>query len=197
MTFNVTDLKTALRGGSRANLFRVLISGIGDEVQGTNTFPVLCRSASLPASTIGLVEVAYNAGRRYKMGGERTFADWTTTVLNDEEFTIRKALEDWQNAIVNVDANGESVGLRNSQDSSDTGGYGLLSAPTVYVQQLDDTGEAIRTYKLHHCWPSDISSIDLSYDNTDAVEEFTVTWTYDYFTEDATDVPTFANPTTT
>lgn len=194
MSFIITDLKTALGGGARANLFRVLISGIGDESQGTNTFPVLCRSASLPSSSIGLVEVAYNAGRRYKMGGERTFADWTTTVLNDEDFTLRKTLEVWQNGIVNVDANAESVGLRNAQDGGT--GYGLLSAPTVYVQQLDDTGEAIRTYKLHHCWPSDISSIDLSYDNTDAVEEFTVTWTYDYFTEDATDVPTFANPTT-
>jgi hypothetical protein len=192
MSFSITDLKTALGGGARANLFRVLISGVTDQPT-ADLMPILCRSASLPSSTIGIVEVAYNAGRRYKMGGERTFADWTTTILNDEDFTIRKSLEGWQAGIVDVDANSESVGFRNAQDSGI--GAGLLSNPTVYVQQLDDSGEAVKTYKLHHCWPSDISSIDLSYDNVDTVEEFTVTWTYDYFTESDVDVPTFSNPT--
>ena len=192
MSFNITDLKTALKGGARANLFRVLISGVTNE-SAADLLPILCRSASLPSSTIGIVEVAYNAGRRYKMGGERTFADWTTTILNDEDFTIRRSIEGWQAGIVDVDANSESVGFRNAQDRGV--GTGLLSNPTVYVQQLDDTGEAVKTYKLHHCWPSDISSIDLSYDNVDTVEEFTVTWTYDYFTESDVGAPTFSNPT--
>jgi hypothetical protein len=117
------------------------------------------------------------------MGGERTYADWTTTIINDEGFSLRTALEDWQSGIVNVDFETTAVGSRNASDGSATGGQGLLATPSVYVRQLDDAGDDVKVYKLHACWPSDISTIDLSYDTTDSVEEFTVTWTYDYFTE--------------
>lgn len=196
MSFQISELKTALGGGSRANLFRVSISGITASAQSgvsDDYLQVLCKAASLPASTIGTVEVAYNAGRRYKMGGERTFADWTTTILNDEGFTIRKDIEEWQDGIVNISAQSESVGERNSYDEGV--GSGLLRSPTVFVQQLRDDGSVVKTYQLFHCWPSDISSIDLSYDNTDTVEEFTVTWTYDYFKEVAETGVTFSNAT--
>ena len=51
------------------------------------------------------------------------------------------------------------------------------------IYQLKEDGSSVPngSYRLKNCWPSDISAIDLSYDTTDAVEDFTVTWTYDYF----------------
>jgi hypothetical protein len=53
---------------------------------------------------------------------------------------------------------------------------------TVTVQHLDQSGSPSRSYTLNNCFVSDISAIDLSYDSTDAISEFTVTWVYDYFT---------------
>ena len=52
---------------------------------------------------------------------------------------------------------------------------------TIFQLKEDGSSVAGSSYKLINCWPSDISQIDLSYDTTDAVEDFTVTWTYDFF----------------
>ena len=42
----------------------------------------------------------------------------------------------------------------------------------------------LRTYKFHGCFPTNVSQLDLSYDQADALEEFTVTfqvqwWNFD------------------
>ena len=57
----------------------------------------------------------------------------------------------------------------------------------LFVSQLekDDSeegGSVIRTYHLHHCFPTNVSAIDLAYDSNDQIEEFTVEWQYSFFT---------------
>lgn len=174
--FSISDFRTQLGAGSRPNLFLVKFTAPSDYL--FDGFEYVCKAASLPSSTLGLVEIALNGGRRLKIGGDRQFVEWTTTVLNDEKFSIRNRLEAWQNAIVKTNYNLTAVGNR-------TVGEGTLITGLAEIYQLDADGNAVPNagqYKLHHCWPSDISAIDLSYDTTDTVEEFTVTWSYDYYT---------------
>ena len=40
----------------------------------------------------------------------------------------------------------------------------------------------LRTYKFYDIFPTEISAIELSYEQTNAVEEFTVTFQVQYFT---------------
>jgi hypothetical protein len=124
-----------------------------------------------------------NGGRRLKLGGDRTFSEWTSTVLNDEDFKIRSVMEKWQNDIVKTNFEITStLGNRSAATAgSGTSPAGLYG--TVQIYQLKEDGSSVIAggYRLVNCWPSDISAIDLSYDTTDAVEDFTVTWTYDYF----------------
>lgn len=175
MAFTIQAFREALGAGSRPNLFLVKVN---PPAAFTFTgFEYVCRSASLPSATVGLVEVATIGGRRLKMGGDRSFAEWTTTVLNDENFYIRSRFEEWQSTISKTNYNLSSVGNR-------TVGTGTLVSGTVEIFQLDADGNSVgpnAEYKLINCWPSDISSIDLSFDTTDTVEEFTVTWSYDYY----------------
>jgi hypothetical protein len=128
---------------------------------------------------MGTIEIPMNGGRRLKMGGDRTFTEWTSTVLNDENFKLRSLMESWQNNIVKT--NYERSDLGNRSAAIGTTGAGLYG--TVMIYQLKEDGSSVTAggYRLVNCWPSDISQIDLSYDTTDAVEDFTVTWTYDYF----------------
>jgi len=42
------------------------------------------------------------------------------------------------------------------------------------VHQLDRDGSTLRSYKFKSIFPTNISTIDLSYETTDTVEEFTV-----------------------
>lgn len=169
----ISDLKTALNTGARSNLFRVNLTSqlTPDE---NETFSYLCKAAQLPGSTLGIIEVPFAAGRRFKAAGDRTFADWTTTIINDSNHTIRQALEDLQKQYGTTDYNSTTSKTLTGGTSTDFS--------TILVEQLNQAGDVVNSYTLVNCWPSDISTIDLSYDSTDTLEEFTVTWSYDYFT---------------
>lgn len=172
--FKISKFRDALKSGSRPNLFRIeVIPPSGILVGGYTT---LVRSAALPSATMGTIELPMNGGRRFKIGGDRVFSEWSSTVLNDENYTLRSNLEVWQNNMVFT--NYEIDTALGNRSAASTGLYG-----TVLIYQLDEEGASVPngSYRLVNCWPSDISAIDLSYDTTDAVEDFTVTWTYDYY----------------
>ena len=167
-TFNINKFREKLGGGSKANLFRMEI--IPEfTVPGFNTdeVSILCKSGAIPAFTLGIIEVPFR-GRRIKIPGDRTYGDWTATFVNDDEQKTRKAFDNWMNTI--VDVNGENA-LREG-----TGTYRCK----IVVKQLRPDGNVSRIYELYDAFPTDVSAIDLSYDTTDAVQEFTVTFQYHY-----------------
>jgi hypothetical protein len=168
----IQNLKDVLNTGARSNLFRVTLSGLSTDLN--ENFTYLCKAAQLPGSTVGIIEVPFAAGRRFKAAGDRTFADWTTTVINDSNHRIREALENLQKEYGTTDYNSTTSKTRTGGDATEFS--------SVLVEQLNQAGNVVYSYTLVNCWPSDISTIDLSYDSTDTLEEFTVTWSYDYFT---------------
>ena len=103
MAFNVNSFRSQMIGdGARPNLFEVFLPTGGLAVAGgqaaTNKFRFMCKSAQIPGSTLGVVTVPY-FGREVKFAGNRTFADWTVTIINDEDFIVRKFFERWMNSI--------------------------------------------------------------------------------------------------
>jgi hypothetical protein len=107
-----------------------------------------------------------------KVAGVRQYPDWSTTIINDEDFAVRRALEAWHGAI-----NSSENNLRT------TASY----RTTATVQQFGKDGGIVRTYTIVNCWPVNISSIELSWENEAQIEEFTVTWAFDYW--NVADVP--------
>ena len=138
---------------------------------------VLCKSAALPGSNLGVIEVPFR-GRTVKIAGDRTFDTWTATFFNDKNFKIRALFESWANEI------NTHAGNTAERFLPDNGGDGYMANLFVTQLEKDDTegGSAIRTYQLHHCFPTNVSQIDLAYDSNDQIEEFTVEWQYAYFT---------------
>ena len=167
---NLSSFTTALQGGgARANQFMVTMGGAGATGL-TNNFHFLCRSAQVPALTIGEVAVPYR-GRVIYLAGDRTYDAWTVTIMNDRNYSVRSFLENWMD------------------DMSDIGGTtkaNAISAAAYYanatVQQLDRNNKPIRTYKLEGLWPTTLDAIDLSYDANDAVEEFGATFRFNWMT---------------
>jgi hypothetical protein len=166
--FSIDTFREKLNGGSKANLFRMDIE-VEEDIDGVDlaNVPILCKSGAIPAFTLGVIEVPFR-GRRIKIPGDRTYADWTATFVNDDSQNIRKSFDNWMNNIINVD--GENS-LRDS-----TASYRC----TIVVNQLRPDGTTARTYELYDAFPTDVSAIDLSYDTTDAIQEFTVTFQYHY-----------------
>ena len=160
----ITDFKSKMGGGgARPNLFEVELS-FPSTVQVDNDIlqraRLLVKAAALPSSTIAPVEVPFR-GRILKVAGDRTFETWTITVINDVDFAIRSSFEKWMNTINRMN---DGSGL------TDPDSY----QADAFVYQLDRDGGILRTYKFYDLWPTNISTIDLSYETTDTIEEFTV-----------------------
>lgn len=132
----------------------------------------LCKGAQLPASNIGVIEIPFR-GRVLRVPGDRTFQELTLTVINDTDFQIRNAFERWMDLINSHTQNIGPAGLLQVQQSWE-------------VQQLDKTGSVLKTYKFEGCFPIECSIIDLSFDSSDTIEEYSVTIAYTYWTSDTT-----------
>lgn len=170
MPFAVNDFVATLKlDGARTNYFEVHVTNPVSSVA-DNILPILCRAAALPESNINVIRLPY-AGRSLTFAGVRPpLQDWTITVINDEGFEIRNALETWHNYINSMRTN-----LRKFN----------TAAPSEYksvatVSQYSKTGEVIRVYQMLGLWPSAISSIRVSYDE-DAIQNFDVTFSYDWY----------------
>lgn len=170
MAFNVQEMRSQLQlGGARGSLFQVILQ---NPVNGTGDIkaPFMIKAASLPPSTIGTIEVPY-FGRKVKVPGDRTFDEWTVTVINDEDFLVRNALEQWSNSI-----NAHQSNVREFASASP-----LLLKSQAEITQFSKTGVPVRTYKFDGLWPSNISEIETNWETTDTIEEFTVTFQYDWW----------------
>jgi len=167
---NINDFKAKLAGGgARANQFKVTMpfpgyAQVGGEIE---DLAFLCTTAQIPAMNVGLVNVPFR-GRQIKIAGDRTFADWSITVLNDTNFKLRNAFERWQNGINNMSDN---EGLSNPVD------YQV----DAFVDQLDRNGNTLKSYTLRGAFPTEVAAIDLNFGTNDEVETFGVTFQYQYF----------------
>lgn len=170
MAFNINEMRSQLTaGGAKGSLFQVQIT---NPVTGVSDIkvPFMVRATQIPESTLGTIEVPY-FGRKIKLAGDRTFAQWTVTVINDEDFLIRDAMEQWSSAI-----NTHQGNLR---------GFGSAS-PSQYkaqaqVTQYSKTGVALRTYQFNGIYPQSIGQIALDWETTDQIETFDVTFEMDYW----------------
>ena len=172
---NINDFKAKLAGGgARPNQFKVTMpfpgyAQVGGEIE---DLAFLCTTAQIPAMNVGLVNVPFR-GRQIKIAGDRTFADWSITVLNDTNFKLRNAFERWQNGINNMSDN---EGLSNPVD------YQV----DAFVDQLDRNGNTLKSYTLRGAFPTEVAAIDLNYGTNDEVETFGVTFQYQYFETNTT-----------
>lgn len=234
MSFNIKNFKSnLLYGGARTNLFEVQMGyppglNVADEGVELNQFSrklkFMCRAASLPSSMVNEVVVPFQ-GREVYTVGTKTFDPFTITVINDEDFYIRKTFEYWIGAM-----NGHSSITKNSGVNSSPSSYqvdGLIKQysqtalgssyiekntikepikyetsaaednvydpnnPSRFVDRRFSRGSstskltevepiAIRTYKFVNMFPITLSAINLDW-NTEKIEEFTVTFRYDYW----------------
>lgn len=159
----ITDFKSKLTGGgARANLFEVVMSFPDAAQPGSvvlDKIRFLAKAANLPASNVANIEVPFR-GRVLKIAGDRTFDTWTITVINDTDFSIRSAFENWMNKMNRVSDN---TGLTNPADYQSD----------AFVYQLDRNGGTLRQYHFYDVFPTQVTPIELSYD-AQGIEEFQV-----------------------
>lgn len=171
MAFNVQEFSSAFKlDGARPALFQVTVTNpvVGSDILA----PFMIRAATLPPSDLNIIEVPY-MGRRLKYAGQRTFPEWTVTILNDESMEVRNAMETWVNRINSLQGN-----LRTFPTSA-PGEYKSIASVTQYGK----VGDILRVYNMIGLWPSSVSEIALDY-AADEMETFNVTFQYDWWEVD-------------
>jgi hypothetical protein len=203
MARGISEFKSRLaKGGARPNLFMVRlnfpttlssivdIDNIDSATDLTGQAEFLVKTAQLPASTIGVIDVPFR-GRMLKVAGDRTFEPWSVTVINDGAFRLRKAFETWSRGVNALTENVSQLGYGSGDPISycvDMTVFQLSrdnqtpsKTPTNMTSLGEDGMEVVRAYKFYDSWPSSLSAIDLSYESNDQVEEFTVEFQYNYY----------------
>jgi len=163
------------RDGARPNLFRVTVSlpqallNLSEGGAFGTKLVMTARASQIPGSSIGKVSVPY-MGREIFLAGNRTFGDWSVTIMNDEDYLIRRVLERWMSAI-----NSHRTNVRRE----DLGGsFDYVS--DCLVEHLGKTPDTIiATYVMENVWPVDLTPIDLDFGTNDVIEEFTATFSFD------------------
>ena len=189
-TKTLRDFKSKLAGGgARPNLFEASINSFPTAIQDAwdnsseaegGAFKFLCKSTALPASNLGSIEIPFR-GRTLKVAGDRTFDDWTVTIINDEDFRLRTAFERWSNVMSQLD---DATGVTNPTSyMTDAFIQQLGRGPEVGAATNNGGNTSIlRSYKFFDVFPVTVGEVALSYDSTDTLEEFDVTFRYQYFT---------------
>jgi len=192
ITKTLTQFKNRLAGGgARPNLFECTIpsfpSALGRRVwrnggrRENGNFKFLAKAAQLPASTIAEVPVPFR-GRILKVAGDRTFDTWTVTIINDEDFQLRTAFETWMNVMSKLN---DATGVTNPSSYMTDAYVTQLGRGRQAEAKKNRTGgksSVLRNYKFFDIFPTEVAAIELSYDNTDQIEEFTVTFQVQFFT---------------
>jgi len=156
----ITEFLSQFQAGARPNLFRVEIPFLGERIS------FMAKGAQLPAKTISKVPVNFMDNIFY-VAGDTSYQDWTVTVINDTDFSVKFALENWMNVIK---TSGQTAGDK---------GWSYLSE--AYAIQLDALGNDIVTYKMFNVFPTDMSAIELSWDSKSTVEEMQLTLSFSHF----------------
>ena len=177
MAFTVSNFKSALSkagGGARPALYKITMDhskNTGLSMSSDET--IMCKATSIPPANVAPLAVNYH-GRAYKWTGFRTFDNWTTTILNDESFSIRNKISEWMR-----DISGQMDGKRSTTigDPIDAGAW---KEGVAKVQQIKTDGKVAQTYQFHNLWPTELSEIAVDW-SSDMIQEYTVTWCYDYW----------------
>ena len=173
MAFGVAEFKSNLFGtkavgGARPSLFKIGITDSSGTYSLTSTENILVKAGAIPAANIAPLAMNY-AGRAYKMSGFRTYDNWSTTILNDEDFSIRNKIMNWM------------YRLSGDADGGRYPAYGMTNTPGEgTITQVGVDGLDKQSWKFYNMWPTELSEIALDWSN-DAVEEYTVTWAYDFW----------------
>ena len=170
----ISQFKSALiGGGARPNLFEVELTTLPNNIAwDSDNFRFMCKSAALPAQNVASIDVPFR-GRIFKVAGDRTIDTWTVTIINDEGFILRNAFEEWSNLIADLDTN---IGATDPSAYMVNAKVYQLGRGSVPSSQ-DNTGNSnavLKEYEFIDIFPTNVSQIDLSYDSSDTIEEFTV-----------------------
>ena len=190
--FNISDFKTSIGKPVRPNLFRAVLNGwdksdennqlaaylTRNDVTDIDEFEFRCEKAEFPGRTLATSEDTGGGGPTLKLPYDVTYNDIQLSIICSADMKERLFFESWMDSIIGPA--GEDVG-------NSTGG--LVSYFEHYargisleVQQLDEAGKVIISYKMHDIYPTALSAMNATWEEVNSYQRFGVTLFYRRYT---------------
>ena len=171
---SISQFKSALiGGGARPNLFEVELTTLPTGIAwNSENFRFMCKAAALPAQNIAAIDIPFR-GRIFKVAGDRTIDTWTVTIINDESFELRNAMEQWTEVIAKLDNNLGATDPTAYMTNAKVFQLGRGSQKSSKNSD-GDSNAVLKEYEFVDIFPTTVSEIALSYDTGDTIEEFDV-----------------------
>ena len=199
MGISVTELRKRMTGGgARPSLFYANVDfasvqqGLGKKVgdilgtNGGNDMSFFMKGAQIPDSTVTAISINF-LGREFKVPStDRVFQDWTVTVINDEDFRIRLVFEAWIEYMTPGKAIFETAAAFGQEGINFNKGEGIFCDMSVHQMRkaggpVQYGGDYLGSYFFKDAFPTSVTAIELNWDQKDVIEEFTVTFAYQYW----------------
>lgn len=168
------DFRGAVQEIARPNRFMLAIEtlppGLGN-VKWDDEMIYHCKSASIPGRTLGEMQLNW-MGNIYKLAGDPTYDEIQLVFINNATFSIRESLELWIDGIANS--------INNTRTSH------LDYKGTLRLDQYGSGNNVIARYYLHGAFPKSIDAIEMNHETSDSIEEFSVSFSIDYWSGDDT-----------
>jgi len=170
-----TEFRSNVKEVARPNRFLLSFPSAPPGVAGFNFSEEMqyhVRTGALPGRVIGEIANLFWFGLNFKVAGDPSYDDISITFLNSTSFNLKKLMEDWINLIANP--------ITNERASH---------ADYKAVMKMDQLGKGsniIGTYYMHGVSPKSIQPVELSQESVDTLEEFTVDFSMDYWSNDST-----------
>jgi hypothetical protein len=180
--FSISNFKTAIGKPVRPNLFSATLSGYNKIVGGLtgtlpnidSTFNFRCEKAELPGRTLATTEDAVGGGPSLKLPYDVTYNDMTLSIICSPDMAEREFFEGWMDRIIG------RGGLSNAGLVSYYSDYAL--GVTLKVSQLDEAGKTLISYTLNDIYPTALTPMNASWEETNTYQRFGVTLAYRYHT---------------
>ena len=170
MAFKLGDFQSALNyGGARPSLFEFNVTGLPTDID-IGDINYFCQVSALPPLTVTPIEKTY-FGRAVKIPGDIVYGDLSTTIYQTEDGDERVGIEMWMDAINGHVTNKSTLGQ----------GYYAKGTLTQYPKSGAAAAGILSTVDFIDMWPQTVSEIALSYDTASEIEQFDVTWSYNYY----------------
>lgn len=182
MPFALNEFRNTLQhGGARPSQFDMDLVWPANisQMSARLKMPFLCQISEIPGATLGTVTVPY-FGRELYYAGDRKFEPLTITVINDEDFLIRHALEEWMKAIT---AHSFTTSQYQGNIAS-ARGASTSYATRAQVRQLsrNENGNGPQQrYVFEGIFPVALGNIDLNWEAYDQIERFTCQFRYQWW----------------
>ena len=182
-SFKISDFKTSIGNLVRPNLFNATLSGYKN-IKGVgtttvalpdidSTFKFRCEKAELPGRTLATAEDAVGSGPSLKLPYDITYNDMTLSIICSTDMKERDFFERWMNKIIGPGGASNSAGLVSYYND-----YAL--GVELKVEQLNEAGKTLISYTLKDIYPTALTPMNASWEETNTYQRFGVTLAYRY-----------------